>query len=82
MDGKTEKRGVLSSGRPVGKEKKIMRINDRKYGRWVDIEIDHGTFIEMDLLYSGASSGRYTHSIRDADGTYAIVLDYGRREIV
>jgi len=80
--GKTEKRGILSSGRPVGKEKKIMRINDRKYGRWVDIEIDHGTFIEMDHLYSGSSSGRYTHSIRDADGTYAIVLDYGKREIV
>ena len=80
--GKTEKRGVLSSGRPVGKERKIMRINDREYGRWVDIEIDHGTLIEMDLFYSGASSGRYTHSIRDADGTYAIVLDYGKREIV
>lgn len=50
------KRGILSLGNPVGeKDRKIMRITDRKYGRWVDIVIDHGTFIEMDLVYSGAT---------------------------
>ena len=76
---KPTKRGILTGGRPIGKpgQRKIMRISDRKYGRWVDIIIDHGTLIEMDLELSGAISGRFTHSIRDAQGTYAIIMDYG-----
>lgn len=73
------KRGILSLGNPVGgdKDRKIMRITDREYGRWVDIVIDNGTFIEMDLFYSGAINGRYTHEIRNADGVYSIIMDYG-----
>jgi len=77
--GKCVKRGILSLGNPLDsdKDRKIMRITDREYGRWVDVVIDHGTFIEMDLVYSGAINGRYTHEIRNADGVYSIIMDYG-----
>jgi len=73
------KRGILTGGRPIGKpdQMKIMRISDRKYGRWVDIVVDHGSLNEMDLILSGAISGRFTHSIRDAAGSYATIMDYG-----
>ena len=67
---------VLTIGR--SNSGKVMRFTDIKYGRWVDIPIDHGTCIRIDPIFSGTETGRYIHGVRGAEGTYTIVLDFGR----
>ena len=76
--GKKVFRGMLTCGRhPQWKEgkKKILRIIDRKYGRWVDILCDHGTYIQMSKLYAGLT-GRYTHIVFNGQGTGCLIMDY------
>ena len=60
---------------------KIMRFSDMQYGRWVDIEVKHGTFIELDRIFSGTDSPRYIHGVRNAQGVYALVMDYGKEPL-
>ena len=78
-NGKPQWRGIGSIGRSHNKDgkPKIMRIHDRKYGRWVDIVCESGTFLEMGWVASGTASPRFTHSVHYAEGTYFIVVDYG-----
>ena len=73
------KRGVLTLGDNIDGTPKVMRFTDMEYGRWVDIEIPHGTFIELGPTFSGTESPRYIHGIRNAQGTYSLVIDYGKR---
>ena len=73
------KRGILSvSDSTSDGMYKIMRFSDMQYGRWVDIEVKHGTFIEMDRFFSGTDSPRYIHGVRNANGVYTLVMDYGK----
>ena len=71
------KRGVLTVG-DTKTGTKTLRIIDMEYGRWVDIPCPHGTFIEFDYIFSGTHCPRYVHGVRNAEGTYSLVLDYGR----
>ena len=72
-------RGIGTIGDSYNKEgmPKILRINDRKYGRYVDIICTNGTWIDMGLTASGAISERFTHEVRYAEGTYFVIVDYG-----
>jgi len=76
--GKKAFRGMLTCGRhPQWRDgkKKILRIIDREYGRWVDILCDHGTYIQMSKLYAGLT-GRYTHIVFNGQGTACLIMDY------
>ena len=74
------RRGIGTIGDSYNKEgmPKILRINDRKYGRYVDIVCTNGTWIDMGWIASGTSSERFTHEVRYAEGTYFVVVDYGK----
>lgn len=77
-EGKMAFRGMLTYGRhPQWREgkKKILRIIDRECGRWVDILCDHGTYIQMDRLYSGLT-GRFSHMVINGHGTACLIMDY------
>ena len=72
-------RGIGTIGDSYNKEgmPKILRINDRKYGRYVDIVCTNGTWIDMGLTASGVISERFTHEVHYAEGTYFVIADYG-----
>jgi len=74
------KRGILTLGSNCHGDTKVMRFTDMEHGRWVDIEIPHGTFIELGPTFSGTESPRYIHGIRNAQGTYSLVIDYGKEK--
>ena len=65
---------TAQAGRP-----KIFRLMDRKYGRWVDIVCNHGTFLMFAQEVMGIDvDSRFTHSVRWAAGTYCLVIDIGQ----
>ena len=74
--GKPRWRGILNFNERDG-HMKVMRIIDRKFGRFVDIACEHGTFIVMDLIASGTLDPRITHAVFDALFNGNITLEMG-----
>ena len=74
--GKPRWRGILNFNERAN-HMKIMRVIDRKFGRYVDIACEHGTFIVMDLVASGTLDPRITHAVLDALYNGNITLEMG-----
>jgi len=59
---------------------KIMRIEDRETGRWFDILVQHGTVVDMSRQIGGVSDKRWMHSVRNAQGSYTLAIEYSPKK--
>lgn len=59
-----------------GTVQKRMFFVDRSTGDWFSFLCSHGCAVSMSRKASGFSEGRYMHKVVDAEGTYALVLQY------
>jgi len=70
----------LAKSRESKHAQKIMRITDRKTGRWFDLVVKDETVVAMNRIMGGVENKRYMHEIRDAAGTYTLCIEYSERQ--
>ena len=69
---------LLAVGQCKVKPRPCTVLYQKRYGRYVDIVCTNGMWIDMGWIASGTSSERFTHEVRYAEGTYFVVVDYGK----
>ena len=60
--------------------RKIMRLEDRETGRWFDMLVQHGSIVEMNRRIGGVSDKRWWHSVRGAEGSYTLVIEFSPKK--
>jgi len=77
-----EWRAILSLAKSLESKhaQKIMRITDRKTGRWFDLVVQDETVVAMNRIMGGVNNKRYMHEIRDAAGTYTLCIEYSKKK--